>query len=302
MTQDLVIALRWVLYFDLGLLFGLPLFGLYAWRGYPLPNAYTAKAIAGLAIIGLCASALAFASQAAAMAGVAIRSLDANIVKMLLDQTAFGAAFKVRELALLVVLFCAPMRARLPLLAIWIVMFAGGIALITLPWSGHGAAGEGVKGWMQLAADILHLLAASAWLGAIAGFLIMMFGGQWKTSSGLVLTSRALAGFSNIGTVLVGTLIATGLVNASILVGFASFFRNSLYASVLLAKLALFVCMLVLAGLNRYRLTPALEQAAGSDQIGFAAASLRKSLMREGVIALLIFGLVAWLTTLAPPR
>jgi len=42
------------------------------------------------------------------------------------------------------------------------------------------------------------------------------------------------------------------------------FFRaDSPYALLLLAKLCLFACMLIMAGLNRYRLTPALEHAIG---------------------------------------
>jgi len=302
MTQESVVALRWILYFDLGLFFGLPLFVLYALRGQLRPSAYSSVVLASLALIGLGASALAFAVQSAMMAGVPIWSLNDNVVRMLLDETAYGTAIKARGLALLTALFCIPLQKRFPRTVIWTVMFAGAIALMTLPWTGHGAAGEGVKGWAQLVADILHLLAAGAWLGAIAAFLIMLFTRVWTHPEGVVLTNRALVGFSTIGTMLVGTLVVTGIVNAFILLGFTPLFRGgSLYALLLLAKLCLFSCMLAFAGLNRYRLTPALEQAVGAEQTAVAAANLRRSLLLEGTFALMIFALVAWLTTLAPP-
>lgn len=302
MTQESVVALRWILYFDLGLLFGLPLFMLYALRGQLRSSANSSVVLVSLVLVGLGASVLAFAVQSAMMAGVPIWSLDVNVVKMLLEETVYGTAIKARGLALLTALTCIPLQRRFPRIVTWTVMVGGAIALMTLPWTGHGASGEGAKGWVQLVADMLHLLAAGAWLGAIAAFLILFVTRLWRQPEGLVLTSRALTEFSIIGTVLVGTLVVTGIVNAFILVGFAPLLRgDSLYALLLLGKLCLFICMLIMAALNRYRLTPALERAADAEQTAVAAANLHRSLLLEAAFALMIFALVAWLTTLAPP-
>src|SRR3546814_12018793 len=43
----------------------------------------------------------------------------------------------------------------------------GGVALTSLAWTGHGAMDQGSIGWVHLSADIVHLLAAGAWIAAI---------------------------------------------------------------------------------------------------------------------------------------
>ena len=68
------------------------------------------------------------------------------------------------------------------------------------------------------------------------------------------------------------------------------------------AELLLFAAMLVLAGLNRWRLTPALGVAVHNDNPASALAGLRRSLLAEGSAALAILAVVAWLGTLEPLR
>ncbi|MFX6794075.1 copper resistance protein CopD, partial [Acinetobacter baumannii] len=48
------------------------------------------------------------------------------------------------------------------------------IAVATLAWTGHGAMDDGAIGWFHLMADIVHLLAAGAWLGAIVSLLLLL--------------------------------------------------------------------------------------------------------------------------------
>jgi copper resistance protein D len=50
---------------------------------------------------------------------------------------------------------------RLPF-AILTAVFAG-----TLAWSGHGGASPGVPGYLHIAADFVHLIAAGAWVGGL---------------------------------------------------------------------------------------------------------------------------------------
>src|SRR3546814_1764463 len=71
-----------------------------------------------------------------------------------------------------VFLFCFSSRRRHTRCAL-----VTGVQTCALPiWSGHGAAGEGNAGWVQLAADLVHLLAAGAWLSAIAAFFTLVAG------------------------------------------------------------------------------------------------------------------------------
>src|SRR3546814_7128138 len=99
-----------------------------------------------------------------------------------------------------------------------IILGAG--ALASLAWSSHGAASEGALGWLHLASDIMHLLAASAWIGALAAFVLIFVQRKDDDRGDLPLAHRALAGFAGAGTLLVALIVLSGLVNGLILVGF----------------------------------------------------------------------------------
>ncbi|SCW91090.1 putative copper resistance protein D [Sphingobium faniae] len=306
MTDSLIVAIRWALYIDLGLLFGLPLFALYALGGDESHGRYLAlkPTVFLLALAGVAISLFGFALQTAAMAGVAVWQIDRDTVAMVLRETPLGLALQVRGVALAVILFGISLYAWWSRPAQWIWTIGGGVALATLAWSGHSAAGTGSAGWSHLAAGILHLLAAGAWLGAILAFLVLISGR--KASSDITrihLAHRALEGFAIVGTVVVAVIVATGLINSLFLVGPEHVLQlgTSLYGQILIAKLALFAAMLAMAAVNRYRLSPALGRALESGGEALAIGRLRKSLLMEGGMALAIFALVGWLGTLSPP-
>src|SRR3546814_15461216 len=110
----------------------------------------------------------------------------------------------------------------------------------------------------------MHLLAASAWIGALAAFVLIFVQRKDDDRGDLPLAHRALAGFAGAGTLLVALIVLSGLVNGLILVGFENVgeLGTSLYGQLLVIKLVLFGGMLVLAASNRFRLTPALRSAA----------------------------------------
>jgi len=178
----------------------------------------------------------------------------------------------------------------------------GAVALGSLAWNGHGAATEGRVGDLHLASDIAHLLAAAAWLGALAALgLLLASAKRLRTKEDVAAAHRALEGFSVAGTLIVGIIVATGLVNAWLLVGpdQVQELGDTLYGRLLVAKLALFLGMVLLASINRYRLTPALAAAAHDPRAVIGA--LRRSLAFETAAAVSILALVAWLGTLMPP-
>lgn len=306
MTDTLIVAVRWALYIDLGLLFGLPLFALYALGGDEAHGRYLAwkPTVCLLALAGVAISLFGFALQTAAMAGASMWQIDGEIVAMVLRETPLGLAFQVRGAALATVIIGISLSSWANRPAQWISTLGGGVALATLAWSGHSAAGTGSAGWFHLGAGILHLLAAGAWLGAILAFLVLISGK--KASSDITrihLAHRALEGFAVVGTVVVAVIVATGLINSLFLVGPEHVLQlgASLYGQILIAKLALFAAMLGMATINRYRLSPALGRALGSAVEAPTIGRLRKSLLIEGGIALTIFALVGWLGTLSPP-
>lgn len=285
-------GIRFAHYADLMLLFGLPLFTLFN----PLGRnslATNGRVLLFLILGGLALSTLSIVAMTASMAGVAILDVDCTSIWAMISQTPMGAAWSVRMcvLALLAISFVIMRRPT-------VLASLGAIPLGSLAWTGHGAAGEGNAGIIQLIADVVHLLAAGAWLGAIVGLGSMIW-----ASRNTAATFGALENFASVGTIIVASVIGSGLVNAFYLVGWSNLatLPFTLYGQLLLVKIALVGAMLGVAALNRFKLTPALGAEIRNDRIYPARGGLRLSLILELSLAAAILGLVAWLGTLEPP-
>lgn len=285
-------GIRFAHYADLMLLFGLTLFTLFN----PLGRnslATNGRVLLFLILGGLALSTLSIVAMTASMAGVAILDVDCTSIWAMISQTPMGAAWSVRMcvLALLAISFVIMRRPT-------VLASLGAIPLGSLAWTGHGAAGEGNAGIIQLIADVVHLLAAGAWLGAIVGLGSMIW-----ASRNTAATFGALENFASVGTIIVASVIGSGLVNAFYLVGWSNLatLPFTLYGQLLLVKIALVGAMLGVAALNRFKLTPALGAEIRNDRIYPARGGLRLSLILELSLAAAILGLVAWLGTLEPP-
>lgn len=308
MTDTLTIGIRFALYVNLMLLFGLPLFGLYALRGAERlhGNVLPLRALViWLALLATGLSVLSIVAMTASMAGVALFEIDRASVNMMISETPMGNAWQARVAALLGTLYLAvALGGRNRPTWLGLVSLGAATALASLAWTGHGAASEGIAGTRHLIADVIHLLASGAWIGALAALGAMLFRPSSKMNADhLRLTHRALDGFSLVGTVIVVLIVASGLVNSYMLVGPAHVLSlpSTLYGQLLMTKLALFGVMLALAAANRFRLTPTFDQAITNGGTLAATSHLRRSLIFEASAALLILGLVAWLGTLEPP-
>lgn len=239
----IAIALRFALYLDLMALFGVAAFGLYGLRGGErLSGAAIAfrPLLGGTALLGLLLSAAGLAALAAAMAGVPLRAVDSASIAMVITETTVGTAWIARVAALALVLVAVLTCGRWPVLMLSSAGLGGGMALASLAWGGHAAMREGAVGTVHLGADILHLLAAGIWIGALAALLLLVFRrSEQVTTDHLWLSHRALAGFATIGTVVVATLIVTGTANLLLVVHFdqLSALPGSLYGQLLLFKL-----------------------------------------------------------------
>lgn len=308
MIDGLTIGIRLALYANLMLLFGMPLFGLYALRGKERlhSNVLPLRALLfWLALLAISLSVLNIVTMTASMMGVSPFDIDWASVQMMVRETPMGEAWAERIAALLGTL-CLTVSLGGRNRPTWLVLASLGAAsaLASLAWAGHGAASEGVAGVSHLIADIVHLLASGAWIGALGALGIMLFrSAATVTDDHLQLTHRALDNFSLIGTAIVALIVASGLVNSYIMVGPANVLSlpSTLYGQLLMAKLALFGAMLALAAVNRFCLTPAFFKGIGKHGTMKAIALLRRSLIVEASAGFLILGLVAWLGTLEPP-
>lgn len=296
-----VIGLRLVQYLAGSALFGTAFFLAFGFRGavpppltWPRPLLVSSAALLGLT------SLLWLLAQTATMAGDPAAMRDPEMLAMVAGETAFGTAIIVRAAAATLALgACLLMR---PGRGLWITASSlGALALATFAWTGHGAAEPGAAGLAHAAADVLHLLAAGLWLGALIAFAALL-SGRRPSEAMSQATHRALANFSGTGSLIVATLVLTGLVNSWFLVGPSRILEMpfSTYGVLLLVKLGVFVGMLGLAAHNRFRLTPALAGGLVDGRPDAPLAGLRRSIALEFAAGVAVLALVALLGTLAP--
>lgn len=299
-----VIVIRFALYADLMVLAGIVAFSLYALTAnernsgiLPLSMPCLILASAGFAVSGLGMLALT-----ASMTGSSIWSVDGEVLREIIGETAIGTAWIVRMAALAVAVLSAFAINR-SAKALYAILASTSLAIATLVWTGHAGSTEGWIGTVHRSSDIVHMLAVAVWLGGIAAFGRILFRPVTALSGAqIAVAHRALGQFSQVGALAVGLIVVTGIINCLAVVGFPHFSRLPLsaYGQLLIIKLLLFGAMLAIAGINRWRLTPALEVAVSNNDPASAIVRLRWSLLAEGSAAFAILALVAWLGTLEP--
>ena len=133
MIEYLNIGIRFALFANLMLLFGLPLFALYALRGAErlqpsiLP---VGTLICWLTMSGIALSVLSVTVMTASMAGVQLLEVDTESVNMMMYETPMGNAWLVRVIALIVTLVVAFRMATAKILSKLIfVTITSGVAL-----------------------------------------------------------------------------------------------------------------------------------------------------------------------------
>ncbi len=171
---------------------------------------------------------------------------------VLLTQTRFGIDWQLR--LLLAVLLAGYLLLKRRALSRWPNLFAalaGAIFLAALAWAGHGAATSGSAGYVHLAADIFHLIAAGAWLGGLIPFALLLRLLRGSEEPGwAMIACYATSRFSNLGIIAVGTLLMSGMINAWFLVGEPANLIGTDYGRLLQLKIALFIGMVCIAVAN----------------------------------------------------
>ena len=180
-----------------------------------------------------------------------------------------------------------------------------GLCLLgSLGLSGHAAAGEGVELIIHSASDILHLLAAGAWVGALVplGIALQRFiriPGESGVSAVREITRR----FSLLGIICVSTLVVTGAINTWILAGGVPQLVGTAYGHLLLLKLFLLLPMLGVAAINFLKVNSVIAGVAGdSRDLPGAVRVLSRNAVTEALLGLGILAIVGILGTTPPAR
>ena len=298
--EGLLIAMRFVQFGTVMVLFGSSLFPVYA-----LPRGYAdiqwRKALfhflQRLAVwasaLGLVSALLWLTCEAVLMSGDPQGYADRAILMTVLNNTVFGRVWRWR-LGLLAVLtiYVSVTKRSTP----QVVMMAGALLVATLAPIGHGAMGTGFDAWIHLGNQDVHMLAASVWVGGLAPLLYMTRLAQ----TGIVpCTSlyHSLKRFSAVGLAAVLAILSSGSLNTWYLVGSLDALFHTQYGQVLLVKISLFLAMIVLALLNRLFLMPCL--VSGDDNFR-TLRRLTGSIAVEQSLALLIVAAISLLGTMMP--
>jgi putative copper resistance protein D len=282
-----------------------------AWRGAAGNSGVAIRVRRRLAIIAWIGLALALISGMAWLVLTAAAMSDSpaahvfgdGVLWTVVSQTTFGRDWLVRF-----ILACA-LAATLPSLlsprdrkthwieaaaAILAAAFAGALA-----WSGHAAGGLGDEAIIHPATDVLHLIAAAAWVGALSP-LIVLFTAAGADDASLAMARTATTRFSILGIASVGTLLATGIINTFYLAGSVPALLHTDYGRLLLIKIALFLAMVAIAAVNRLLLTPQLLQEANIAASRNALRRLRRNAAIEVLAGATVIAIVAALGTMPP--
>jgi putative copper resistance protein D len=218
-------------------------------------------------------------------------AFSADGLGTVIGETQFGQASAVRLLCSLILAGCLVFD-RIALLRWGALAMAFGL-VAGLAWTGHAGSTPDWLGEIHLAADILHLGAASAWVGGLLLLARLLIAARRQpTPEWRAYELDGIRRFSILGMVSVATLTVSGLVNAWLLVGSWRGLVATDYGLLLSVKLVLFVVMLAFAAINRLWLTPQLASAAQGQPDPTTARRLTRNTVIELALGLGVFAIV----------
>ena len=276
-------AARLALYAGLSLLVGAAVTGLAVSGRMLPPGARPLLAVgAGLALLGGAARFLAEQAR-----------IDAPLGTLLASSTGQGllrlaSAVLVTAIATWF-LATAPDGERVDTWRLALVGVTAGISMLLHVEVGH-AAGPSPLRSVNLLIQWLHLLAVGTWIGGLVWLLAWLRGRERPEQA------EAVVRFSRLAAPVLGLVAVTGLSRALHLAGGWSGLLHSSYGRLLDVKVLLFLGLVALGALNRFRVVPAL--AAGARRLD----GLRRNVRGEVALAACILALTAVLSQLPPGK
>src|SRR5271166_1833599 len=186
--------------------------------------------------------------------------------------------------------------------AVALLIVCGAYLAITPALAGHASIQSPVAVFFP--SDVLHVLAASVWVGGIACLLLALPAAtrQLESVDRSRLLLATLTRFSPLALAAVIVIAVTGVVQAYIDVRSLSAPLHSTYGTLIIAKTVLLALLISLGWVNRERVLPALRRiVAAGEPPGSAGVLARRTLRSEFALVLVVFGVTAALISYAPP-
>ncbi len=224
-------------------------------------------------------------------------------VDVLLTSTTWGTGFLWQCAAMLVAGTGCLVASRAPRSTVWwLVASLGALVLCVTPALQGHAIGSEERTALAVLADITHVLGASVWLGALG--VIGWLGVTLPNADGVVNSAKAARADARLR-LLVPLVPPLALPGAALLVGsgvgttmmhlrdFSDLWLSE-WGRYVTAKTVLVCVIVALGALNWRRLGPHMAEGA-------AVSSLRKSLVTELLVALLVLMITAVLVVTPLP-
>ncbi len=176
---------------------------------------------------------------------------------------------------------------------------AAAAAVMVIPGASGHPAQTSPRG-LSLAADWLHLISGSLWLGGLIGLIIL-----WRALPADVRVpglAVCVPRFSNVAFCSVGVLLTTGIIATVLHMPILAALWQTSYGQVILVKSGLLAGAMGLGAVNMLRSTPRLVAARDRPEAGRGAATLlRRAISAEALILAGAVLAAAILSSLAPP-
>ena len=252
------------------------------------------------AAVALASSLVWLDIESGLMGGAWSDAVDLQTLGAVLFQTRFGHVWLwtlASAAALLLVAFLSSGgRSTIVVAGLSAILLASSAA------TGHAVMHTGIAGATHLTAQIIHVLAASVWLGSLPALGFALRKGrlegqpEWRNAVRSILPR-----YSRMGYVAVAFILLTGCVNSWFMVDSVDALFETTYGKILLAKISLVFVMVGVAIVNRFVLAPDVTRSPLKPfQPEASFRRLWRSVTVEQALGLSIIGLVSLLGTVAP--
>lgn len=216
-------------------------------------------------------------------------ALDRQMLSDVISATSVGKAWVDQTAAALCLIGAQTVPSALRPAA---TAVTAGLVLAALASGGHALIQGGGPGIAHQANDIVHVLSAGAWVGALLPLLLILSRFDRSPFQREAVTS--LRRFSVAGNVAVALAIASGIANTLFIVGWP-FDWSTPYRLMLTAKIAVVLLMAIMAVANRYWFAPRIGRTDGS-----AVRAIGRGTLTEIALGLIAILLVAVFGPLDP--
>ncbi len=241
------------------------------------------------------------------------RALDSEIIAQTVAGRS-GTAWSARLMLLALaggylVLLCAWLGQLGRRGRVWFGALGVALALgLAATWAAAGHAGVGPQAPLALLVDVVHLLAMGGWLGGLITLLVVLRPSATPQGTTPAAPARAVHRFSSIATGAIVVLIGTGGYQSWRQLGSWAAFGSTDYGRLLLVKLGVVALMLGVAAASHRWVTRQRRALIGVGAAtlavpsGTAGTVLRRSVLAETALGMLVLGVTALLVNTEPGR